>query len=150
MLLRDFRASDLQDVHAYASDPEVARYMDWGPNTWVNYQGFLDQTLAAQADWPRIDFGLAMEHDGAVVGSIGFHLRSGPNRTVEIGYCLRRDLWRHGIVSEAARALIDTGSSVPSAFTVSTPPVTRAIQDRSALWRLSACAGKVSSVWNVR
>jgi len=33
VLLRDFEQADWQAVHSYASDPEVVRYMDWGPNT---------------------------------------------------------------------------------------------------------------------
>ena len=33
VLLRDFEQVDWQAVHSYASDPEVVRYMDWGPNT---------------------------------------------------------------------------------------------------------------------
>src|SRR5262245_54351683 len=31
LLLRDFVASDWPAFHAYSSDPEVARYMFWGP-----------------------------------------------------------------------------------------------------------------------
>src|SRR5690242_8443602 len=31
--LRGCRPSDFDAVHAYATDPEVCRYMDWGPNT---------------------------------------------------------------------------------------------------------------------
>jgi hypothetical protein len=32
-MLRDFKEGDWKTVHRYASDPEVARYVDWGPNT---------------------------------------------------------------------------------------------------------------------
>ncbi len=33
LLLREFAQADFDDVHAYAIDPLVVRYMDWGPNT---------------------------------------------------------------------------------------------------------------------
>jgi len=33
LVLREFDETDRQAVHSYASDPEVVRYMDWGPNT---------------------------------------------------------------------------------------------------------------------
>jgi RimJ/RimL family protein N-acetyltransferase len=33
LLLREFRESDLGDIHAYAAVPEVSRFMTWGPNT---------------------------------------------------------------------------------------------------------------------
>ena len=109
LLLRDFHPSDFEDVHAYGCDPEVARYMEWGPNTPEETRAFLDRAHASQAAWPRFDFGLAIEHtaSAAVIGSVGLHLRDGPNRTAEIGYCLRRDLWRQGIVHEASRALLE-------------------------------------------
>ncbi len=33
LLLRGFAKKDWQSVHEYASDPEVVRYLSWGPNT---------------------------------------------------------------------------------------------------------------------
>lgn len=107
LVVRDFRPGDAESVHRYGGDPEVARFMDWGPNTPEETEAFLARSIEAQAPWPRLDFGLGIELEGEVVGSIGLHLRDGPNRTAETGYCLRRDLWRRGVISEAARALLD-------------------------------------------
>lgn len=109
LLLRDFRLDDFEAVYAYGSDPEVARYMEWGPTPPDDTSAFLARALASQAIWPRFDFGLAVEDlaSGTVIGSIGLYLRDGPNRTAEIGYCLHRDFWRQGIVHEASRALLD-------------------------------------------
>ena len=107
--LRDFRAEDFDDIHLYGSDAEVARFMEWGPNTPDDTRGFLERALIGKALWPRLEFGLAIEllATGRVIGSIDLRLRDGPNRTAEIGYCLRRDYWRRGIVHEASRALLD-------------------------------------------
>ena len=33
LLLREARLGDYDDIHAYGADPEVVRFMDWGPNT---------------------------------------------------------------------------------------------------------------------
>lgn len=114
LLLRDFRPADFDDVHAYGGDPEVARYMPWGPNTPDETGEFLARTFEAQRTWPRLDFGLAIElcASGRVIGSTGFHLRDGPNRTVELGYCLNRDFWRRGIITEAARAMMGAAFGV--------------------------------------
>ncbi|HUZ12128.1 MAG TPA: GNAT family protein [Caulobacteraceae bacterium] len=111
LLLRDFRETDFDDVHAYARDPEVARYMPWGPNTPGETRKFLARSAVAQAAWPRLDFGFALEHAavGRVIGSIALHLRDAQSLSVEIGYCLHRGFWRQGLISEAARALIDAG-----------------------------------------
>jgi RimJ/RimL family protein N-acetyltransferase len=111
MLLRDFRFDDFEAVHAYASDPEVVRYMPWGPNTPDDTREFLTRVIAQSAAQPRGEYGLAIElsAEGPVVGSIALHPVDLANRTMMTGYCLRPDLWGRGMVFEAARALLDAG-----------------------------------------
>ena len=53
LLLRDFRKDDVDAVHVYAIDPEVIRYMDWGPNTLEVTHEVIDRNIARQASWPR-------------------------------------------------------------------------------------------------
>jgi len=108
LLLRDFRDSDFDAVHDYAADAEVSRFMPWGPNSPEDTHVFLGRALAAQTDWPRLDFNLAIEltETGAAIGSVSLHLNDAANRTVEIGYCINRSHWRRRIVTEAARAMI--------------------------------------------
>jgi RimJ/RimL family protein N-acetyltransferase len=111
LTLRDFRSTDSDDVHAYASIPDVARYMPWGPNSPDDTREFLTRVLSEQSAWPRFgfDFAIELRATGRVIGSIGLHLRDGPNRTAELGYCLHNAAWRQGFVSEAAHALVDVG-----------------------------------------
>lgn len=108
LLIRDFRPEDADDVQLYGGDPEVARFMDWGPNTPEETVAFIARSLKEQAAWPRLDHGFAIARleTGQVIGSIGFHLRDWESRTVEMGYCLRRDHWRKGLTAEAARAML--------------------------------------------
>jgi ribosomal-protein-alanine N-acetyltransferase len=108
LLIRDFRLADADDVQLYGGDPEVARFMDWGPNTPEETAAFIGRALEQQAGWPRLDHGFAIEllETGRVIGSIGFHLRDLESRTVEMGYCLGRDYWRRGLTSEAARGML--------------------------------------------
>jgi RimJ/RimL family protein N-acetyltransferase len=40
LLLRELRADDENDIHEYASDPEVVRLMIWGPSTPDLTRGF--------------------------------------------------------------------------------------------------------------
>ena len=109
--LRDFRQADFDDIHAYGSDPKVSRFMDWGPNTLQDSQGFLDRQLASQAAWPRPDVSLAVQLKATdvVVGAIRLWLIDAPNRTGELGYSLSRTVWRQGIATEAARAMLEAG-----------------------------------------
>jgi len=109
--LRAFTPDDFDDVHAYASDPDVARFMEWGPNTPEETQAYMARTLAAQDEWPRDAVNLAAERlaDRRVIGSIRLAVTDRPNLTGDFGYSFRRDCWRQGYATEATRALIDVG-----------------------------------------
>jgi len=107
LLLRPFREADLDDIHAYASVPEVSRFMEWGPNTPEDSRAFLDRALAQQSDWPRRHVGLAIERDGRVIGSIRLDLQGEKGPEADLGYTLARDQWRQGVATEAAAAMLD-------------------------------------------
>jgi len=109
--LRPFRREDHDGIHAYGSDPEVSRYMEWGPNTPEETAAVLDRQLATQAEWPRTDVSLAVElkETGALVGSIRLWVVDETHRTAEIGYSIGRASWRKGITTEAARAMLSAG-----------------------------------------
>lgn len=112
--LREFREGDFDDVHAYASLPEVCRFMEWGPNTRELTQAFMDRKWAEQAQWPRQAVNLAMEHlaDGRVIGSIRLSLSDSDNLAGDFGYTLHSGYWRRGLATEASRAVIDIGFRV--------------------------------------
>ena len=109
LLLREFRAEDEAAIHAYASDPEVARLMIWGPNTLEATRAFLAGALKEQEQWPRPFVSLLIERkiDRCVIGSIGLRIKDEKNRAADIGYVLARAYWRQGCMSEAARAILD-------------------------------------------
>lgn len=111
LVMREFRESDLDAVHVYGSDPEVVRFMDWGPNTLEDTRAFLGRMFAAQAQWPRPDVNLAVEHvaDGRVIGAIRLGITDAANRTADLGYSFARSYWRQGLGVEAARAMLDVG-----------------------------------------
>jgi len=101
-------------VHAYAIDPDVVRYMDWGPNTLEDTQAALDRWFIAQARWPRPDVNLAIQHlaDECVIGSIRLSVNDEATRTGDFGYSLASSYWRQGLGTEAARAMVAVGFEV--------------------------------------
>lgn len=110
LLLREFRQDDFDDVHAYATQAEVVRFMDWGPNSPEETQAFLDRSFEAQGRWPREDVNLAVEHvaDSRVIGAIRLGVNAKPYEdAADIGYSFNRNYWRQGIATEAARAMTD-------------------------------------------
>jgi RimJ/RimL family protein N-acetyltransferase len=111
LLLRELRKADFDDVHAYAADPQVARFMDWGPNATEETATFMALKLDEQARWPRDEVTLAIEHgaDSRVIGSIRLAVSDRENLAGDFGYSLNRDYWRQGLATEATRALLDVG-----------------------------------------
>ena len=111
LVLRDFKMSDLPGVHKYASDPEVVRFMEWGPNTIDESREFIRMAIRLQQDSPRRHFDLAIvkRAENCLIGSCGLYVTSPYNHEAFIGYCLSRDSWGQGYATEAAKRLLSFG-----------------------------------------
>lgn len=111
--LRDFTPDDSQAVLAYASDPIVTRYLDWGPNTHSQTEDFLLRAIYLARTVPRQHFELGIVETAThrLVGGARLTVRSPLHRVGDIGYVLRRDSWGLGYGTEAARLLIRFGFS---------------------------------------
>jgi len=111
LLLRDLQESDWQAVHAYASDPEVVRYMEWGPNTEAETTNFIQQSIAGRNEEPRRNYTLAvvLKAENQLIGGCGIHVSAPDSREGWIGYCLNRRFWGQGYATETAKALLAFG-----------------------------------------
>ncbi len=111
LILREFVAEDWEQVHAYGSDPEVVRFMSWGPNTEEETQAYVPRQLEAQASDPRreLDFAVTLKDDGRLIGGCGLHVTRPKDPAGFIGYCFHRDYWGQGYAAEAARSVVAFG-----------------------------------------
>lgn len=111
LILRDFRKSDLDAVHAYSSLEEVARFLVWGPNTLAQSKEAIEGFLDDQRAQPRTVFDVAvtLKPKRELIGGAGLRIVDRDNLTGEVGYTLHPDFWGYGLASEAARALLDAG-----------------------------------------
>lgn len=109
LLLREARLSDYDDIHAYAVDADVVRYMDWGPNTPEVTAQALGGWVAMSAQWPRDEVNLVVElsETGRAIGAIRLSIQSKTDRTADFGYTLNKDYWRRGLATEAASAIVE-------------------------------------------
>lgn len=109
LIIREFKVEDAEAVHLYASNPVVAKYMIWGPNTEEETVEFIKRTIEMQKQEPRYDyeFAVVLKGDGRLIGGCGIHV-SEPLQG-EIGYCFNPLYWRQGYASEAAAAMLEFG-----------------------------------------
>ena len=109
LVLREFRVADARDVHVYASDPEVVRYMDWGPNSLAETQ---ERTVAKAARGVEADdvysWAVTLRGEDRVIGSAEVCIESRDHRRAEFGYVFAREVWGRGLATEAALLLRDT------------------------------------------
>ncbi|MEV6846053.1 GNAT family N-acetyltransferase [Actinoplanes sp. NPDC051411] len=108
LLLRAFRPGDLPAVHAYASDADVVRFMDWGPNTVEETRYHVNRSVAMAEVSPRLTFPYAVERlaDRRVIGAAELSMTSLDHRRAEMGYVFAREAWGQGYATEAAGALL--------------------------------------------
>ncbi len=109
--LREWREDDWVQAHVYASDPEVVRYLDWGPNTEDETRAFIRDTMHARQASPRLhyDLAVALAESDEVIGGCRIWIESAEHREASIGYSLARTQWGHGYATELARGLLRVG-----------------------------------------
>lgn len=111
LLLREFKRTDWEDVHQYCKDPEVYKYMEWGPNSVEDTMNFVDSTLQSQRSKPRHTYELAviLKESGDFIGGCGLRVHYADVQQGDIGYCYNRKYWRNGYGAEACGALLKMG-----------------------------------------
>jgi ribosomal-protein-alanine N-acetyltransferase len=108
LLLRGWEPTDVDAVFAYASDPEVTRFMAWDQHRSIaDSRAFLDVLVAEKYAGQELDYCICRRDEpAAAIGGIGLYWSSRPHGTMELGYVLRRSAWGHGFVPEAGRRLV--------------------------------------------
>ncbi len=107
LLLRPVRMRDAEDFFAYASDPEVSRYVLWHVHRSLGDSKAALRTLIRQyRDGEPSTYGIVLRETGRLVGTIGFTNYWPEVRAAEVGYSLARPLWNRGLATEALRAML--------------------------------------------
>lgn len=109
LLLRNLQESDFGMIHRHASDPEVTRYMDWGPNSEDDTIAYLRTAVeAATSPEPKAwDLGVIERPHDEFLGIVGIRLICAGR--AEVGYWLAKNAWGRGIATEAVETLVAFG-----------------------------------------
>ncbi|MBQ8110914.1 MAG: GNAT family N-acetyltransferase [Clostridia bacterium] len=108
LILRPWRADDLEDFYAYARVDGVGQLAGWRPHANMEESRRILNMFIAE----RRTF--CLEYEGRAVGSVGIETYPEDRfawlaalKGREIGYVLAKDLWGRGLMTEAVRAVID-------------------------------------------
>ena len=99
--------SDAEAIfRAYASDPEVTRYLSWPTHRTLNdTRAFL---AWSDGQWERNPAGpylVLARTDGRLLGSTGLVFRSPEH--ADTGYAFARSAWGYGYATESLHAMVD-------------------------------------------
>ena len=116
IVMRAPRIDDAEALFAeVASDPEVTRYLTWTPHPDVDETRRVITELFNVGDdrtWL-----IVLREMGEIVGLYG--LRRRESHSVELGYCLARRWWGHGLMPEAVGLLLEHLQRDPGLYRVS-------------------------------
>jgi ribosomal-protein-alanine N-acetyltransferase len=112
LVLREYEEADLPTIHAFASDPVMVQYLEFGPNTQAETRAFYrDTVVATRRAEPRRTWHLvaAPKAGGGIVGAGRITIEAHEHQGGSIGYWVMRPSWGGGYATEIARGLLRFG-----------------------------------------
>ncbi len=105
LLLRAFRATDVDDALAYRDDREFARFLPHIPQPFTrrDAEEFVARNMTEP--WDTLPT-FAVVLGGHVIGTVNLEIDHEAS-TAMLGYALARAHWGHGYATEAATAVLD-------------------------------------------
>ncbi len=108
LLLRRFERKDAKDMfHNWAGDPEVCKYLSWGPHSNISVTQARIESWINQYNYENTYvWAIVLKSKNQAIGSISVEIHDDIKKTCEIGYCLGKEYWNQGIMTEALRAVM--------------------------------------------
>jgi len=104
LCLRLLSVEDAPAVHAYACDPEVARFTLWPPHESLEFTRDFLRLLAHPA---FLSWAVVPRDCGELAGMVFLHSLNRHHRKAEIAFNLAKRHWRKGFATEAAAKVLD-------------------------------------------
>lgn len=109
LILEPYQITDAEDVFAYASRPEVTKFLLWEPHRTIDDSKKFLQWVRSATSYTTgqlfFVFAMRLKESGKVIGSVDF---KNPQPWIgQIDYAMHVDHWGKGLMPEAASALRD-------------------------------------------
>lgn len=105
LTLRPLTVDDAEAAFVWLSDPEVNRFMPYPLYQEIEEARRWIASLDTLVD--NYVFGFVRREDGLLIGTGSIRLISPESGCWSLGYNLRRDCWRQGYATEAARGILN-------------------------------------------
>ena len=107
LVLRPFYLSDAQAMFDnWASDSDVTKFMMWPTHKSVEVTQNILESWMPLYEKPDY-YHWAITLDSVPIGTVGLFILNEKAGVGDLGYCLSKKWWKHGIMSEAVQAVID-------------------------------------------
>ena len=107
LILRKFTVDDYRDMfNNWASDERVTKYLTWSPHRSPQETRQLLEGWCGAYERDNA-YNWVMEFDGKAIGNISVVTLSDKSEYAELGYCMGYNFWNKGLMTEAARAVIN-------------------------------------------
>jgi RimJ/RimL family protein N-acetyltransferase len=109
LLIRPLTPDDLDRHHALFSDPDVVRYLYFGPFDRAAAQEHLERRsvveLPSEGGW--INFGVEVQGGGVLIGELAMGFISAGHAHYEVGYVFDAAYEGHGYATEGAAMIVE-------------------------------------------
>jgi RimJ/RimL family protein N-acetyltransferase len=112
LVLRPFEAGDLDELHAFHSLPEVARFLYWEARDREQVRAVLDTKVrqgVLEDEGQVLALAVVWREAGGVVGEVSLHWLSRRHRQGELGFVFHPRYQGRGLATEAAEAVLGLG-----------------------------------------
>lgn len=105
LILRKFTKDDLEALFLILKDEDVNKFLPWYPmKNLEETQKFFEERYAKKYQLPQAyAYAICLKNDNIPIGYINVNV----DDSYELGYGLSKEFWHQGIVSEAAKAVIE-------------------------------------------
>lgn len=119
LILREFTLKDIEALYQIRTNPEVLKTIFKEPMKLM--QEAIDLVNKMRDDFENsagINWAITLKNTGEIIGVIGLWRIIKEHYRAEIGYTLRPEYWKQGIISEAVQAVLETGFNTFNLHTI--------------------------------
>ena len=107
LILRRFTEDDALEMYEnWANDERVTKFLTWQPHKNAEETKGLLQAWVKSYENPAT-YNWLIEFEGKAIGNIGVVRLNEHSENADIGYCMGVNYWNKGLMSEAAKGIID-------------------------------------------